>query len=178
MKDVLDFVTDVFKGDWDAAWNDIKTIFEDVWNLFVDIVKIPLNAIVGLINTFLLGIENAFNAVISALNTISVDIPDWVPVVGGETFGIDLDKVSIGKIPKLAQGTVIPANYGNFLAMLGDNKREAEVVSPLSTIEQAVRNAMAGGKEQTIHVHVELDGREIGRVAVKAVDDNNRRKGA
>ena len=63
--------------------------------------------------------------------------------------------------------------------MLGDNKRETEVVSPLSTIEQAVRNAMAGtNKEQTIHVHVMLDGREIGRVAVKAVDDNNRRKGA
>ena len=179
LKDVLNFVKDVFKGDWEQAWEDIQIAFSDFWNLIESIVKVPLNAVVGLINAFITGIESAFNAVISALNTISVDIPDWVPVVGGETFGIDLDKVDFKEIPKLAQGTVIPANYGNFLAMLGDNKRETEVVSPLSTIEQAVRNAMAGtNKEQTIHVHVMLDGREIGRVAVKAVDDNNRRKGA
>ena len=179
LKDVLKFVTDVFKGDWDAAWKDIKTVFKDVWELFVSIVKVPLNQIIRLINGFIGAFEDALNLAIKGLNKISVDIPDWVPGVGGKSFGVDLDTVSFKKIPELAQGTVIPANYGNFLAMLGDNKRETEVVSPLSTIEQAVRNAMSGSsKEQTIHVHVELDGREIGRVAVKAVDDNNRRKGA
>lgn len=33
------------------------------------------------------------------------------------------------EIPKLATGTVVPASHGEFLAMLGDNKRETEVVS-------------------------------------------------
>ena len=93
LKDVLNFVKDVFKGDWEQAWEDIQIAFSDFWNLIESIVKVPLNAVVGLINAFITGIESAFNAVISALNTISVDIPDWVPVVGGETFGIDLDKV-------------------------------------------------------------------------------------
>lgn len=182
LDDVLTFLEDVFKGDWDAAWSDIKRIFEDVWNLFVDIVKVPINAIIGVINVFLVKIADAFNLLIGALNKISFETPDWLPGDwGGKKFGIDIKKIDTDKIkiPPLATGTVIPANYGEFLAMLGDNKRETEVVSPLSTIEQAVRNAMAGGnREQTIHVHVELDGREIGRVAVKAVDDNNRRKGA
>ena len=178
LNDVLTFLEDVFKGDWDAVWHDIKKIFKDVWDLMVDIVKVPLNMIIRLINGFLEGISDAINIVIDGLNKIHFEIPDWVPG-GGKKFGIDIDNLSLGKIPELATGTVVPANYGNFLAMLGDNKREPEVVSPLSTIEQAVRNAMAGGnREQTIHVHVELDGREIGRVAVKAVDDNNRRKGA
>lgn len=179
LKDVLKFIKDVFKGDWEAAWGDIKKIFEDFWNLVVSIVKVPLNSIIRLINSFLQGIADGIQLIINGLNKIKVEIPDWVPGVGGKEFGIHLGDVEFKKIPELAQGTVIPANYGNFLAMLGDNKRETEVVSPLSTIEQAVRNAMAGtNKEQTIHVHVMLDGREIGRVAVKAVDDNNRRKGA
>ncbi len=179
LKDVLKFIKDVFKGDWEAAWGDIKKIFEDFWNLVVSIVKVPLNSIIRLINSFLQGIADGIQLIINGLNKIKVEIPDWVPGVGGKEFGIHLGDVEFKKIPELATGTVIPANYGRFLAMLGDNKRETEVVSPLSTIEQAVRNAMAGGnREQTIHVHVELDGREIGRVAVKAVDDNNRRKGA
>lgn len=179
LKDVLKFIKDVFKGDWEAAWGDIKKIFEDFWNLVVSIVKVPLNSIIRLINSFLQGIADGIQLIINGLNKIKVEIPDWVPGVGGKEFGIHLGDVEFEKIPPLATGTVIPANYGNFLAMLGDNKRETEVVSPLSTIEQAVRNAMAGtNKEQTIHVHVMLDGREIGRVAVKAVDDNNRRKGA
>lgn len=179
LNDVLTFLEDVFKGDWEAAWDDIKTVFEDFWNLVESIVKVPLNAVIRLINSFLQGVSDAINIVISGLNKISFEIPDWVPGVGGKEFGIDIDEVSLTKIPELATGTVVPANYGNFLAMLGDNKREPEVVSPLSTIEQAVRNAMAGGnREQTIHVHVELDGREIGRVAVKAVEDNDRKKGA
>lgn len=173
LNDVLTFLEDVFKGDWDAAWNDIKRIFEDIWNLMVDIVKIPLNKIIDIINGFISGVENALNIVVDGLNELSIDVP------GVGTIGFDLDPIDFKEIPRLAQGTVVPANYGNFLAMLGDNKREPEVVSPLSTIEQAVRNAMKGGsKEQIIHVHVELDGREIGRVAVKAVEDNDRKKGA
>lgn len=182
LNDVLTFLEDVFKGDWEAAWNDIKTIFEDVWDLFVDIVKVPLNAVIGLINGFLQGTADAFNLLIGALNKISFETPDWLPGdLGGKKFGIDLSTIDTSKIKitPLAQGTVVPANYGNFLAMLGDNKREPEVVSPLSTIEQAVRNAMSGSsRDQTIHVHVELDGREIGRVAVKAVRDEEKRKGA
>ena len=74
----------------------------------------------------------------------------------------------------------MPANYGNFLAVLGDNKRETEIVSPLSTIEQAVTNAINRNGNfinGEIHVHVELDGREIGRVAVKAVNQDKMRKG-
>ncbi|MDB2002065.1 hypothetical protein PM006_17860, partial [[Clostridium] symbiosum] len=43
-------------------------------------------------------------------------------------------------IPRLATGTVVPPRAGEFAAILGDNNRETEVVSPLSTIEQALDN--------------------------------------
>ena len=180
MKDLLDLIVNVFKGDWSAAWNSLKKVFEHIWNALVDIVKAPLNAMIGFINVLLDAVKKAVNFLIDCLNTISIDVPNWVPKIGGKTFGFDIDHIKINPIPPLAQGTVVPANYGNFLAMLGDNKREPEIVSPLSTMEEAVENVLArsGRKDQTIHVHVELDGREIGRVAVKAVEDDNRRKGA
>ena len=180
LKDILSFLTNVFKGNWSDAWKDIKKIFKDVWDSFISIAKYPLNQIIDLINLFLKGVETALQACVNALNKISVDIPSWSPIGAGSTLGFHLPDVHIEPIKGLAQGTVIPANFGNFLAMLGDNKREAEVVSPLSTIEKAVENALArmgGGGDQTIHVHVDLDGREIGKVAVKAVRDDNARKG-
>ena len=180
LNDLLKFVKDVFKGDWEAAWTDIKNVFKDMWDNVVNIVKIPLNLCIGLINKFISGIETAMNYLIDAINNISIDLPKIGPVGGGH-IGFDLDSVNFKKIPALAQGTVIPANYGNFLAMLGDNKRETEVVSPLSTMEEAVENVLArrgNNDDKPIIVQCILDGREIGRVAVKAVADDSRRKGA
>lgn len=180
LKELLHFVSAVFAGDWREAWIGMKNVLKAVWNLMIDIIKLPLNSIIDMINMFLTGVETALQACVNALNHISIDIPDWSPVGAGKHLGFDLPDVDLGQIKRLAQGTVVPANFGNFLAMLGDNKREPEVVSPLSTIEKAVENALArmgGGGDQTIHVHVDLDGREIGKVAVKAVRDDNARKG-
>lgn len=55
----------------------------------------------------------------------------------------DISGYKFSKVPHLATGTVVPANYGEFLAVLGDNQREAEVVSPISTIKQAVADAFS-----------------------------------
>ena len=58
--------------------------------------------------------------------------------IGGETFSVDIPHAELPRIPYLAEGTVVPANYGNFLAVLGDNKREPEIVAPESAIRKAV----------------------------------------
>lgn len=77
-------------------------------------------------------------------------------------------------IPGYATGQVIPRSMKQHLAVLGDNSRETEVVSPLSTIEQAVINAMAkvggvgtGGGSLTVEIPVILNGNEIGRAVQK-----------
>lgn len=82
---IIDFVSGVFSGDWDKAWNGVKTIFAGIWDTFVAIVKAPLNFIIDGLNMF-----------IRALN--KVQIPDWVPSVGGKGFHFD-------EIPKLNVGT-------------------------------------------------------------------------
>lgn len=180
LKGVVDFVAGVFTGDWDRAWQGIKDIFKGVWDAFVDIVKAPINLIIDLVNGLTGAIETGLNWIIDGINEkLSVDIPNEVPVVGGTHFGLDIPNIDIPEIPHLAQGTVVPANYGEFLAVLGDNKREAEVVSPISAIEEAVTRAMkkSSGSGGDLHIHVDVDGREIGRIAVKYTELEKARRG-
>ncbi|MFV0516513.1 MAG: hypothetical protein ACK5MV_03885 [Aminipila sp.] len=116
----------------------------------------------GLANGFI----NAANLVIKALDKISFTIPDWVPNIGGETFGININELSKVSIPRLATGAVIPPN-SEFLAILGDQKNGTNIGAPLSTIEQAVDNVLSrrgysGGGNAT--VILQIDGREFARV--------------
>jgi hypothetical protein len=78
--------------------------------------------------------------------------------------------------PALAKGTVIPANYGNFAAILGDNRKEPEVVSPLSTMKQAVLEALAmhsqGNQKQPVTINISLDTRNGKRLLTKQIIDD------
>lgn len=123
---LIDFIVGVFTGDWDRAWKGIKNIFIGIWN-----------AIVGLL-------ETAINWIVNGLNSMSFDIPDWVPKEfgGGKHFGFNIGQIQLGRLPMLAEGTVVPKQAGMFAAILGDNNRETEVVSPLSTMKQAFREAI------------------------------------
>ena len=86
---IIDFVAGAFTGNWEKAWNGIKSIFSGIWDGLKAVVAAPLNAIIGLIN-----------GVIGGLNKISIKIPDWSPVFPGKTIGFN-----IPKIPYLRQGT-------------------------------------------------------------------------
>lgn len=140
---VTDFLSDVFSADW-------KQIFENL----VKIIKAPINTMIGMVekfvNFFILGI----NKVIDALNLLHVDVPDWVPGVGGNSFGLNIPRVPELKLPRLATGAVIPPNR-EFLAVLGDQNAGTNVEAPLSTIEQAVENVLSRrgyGQEITLRL--------------------------
>lgn len=86
---IIDFLTNVFSGNWEGAFNALVDIVKSIWTGLVEIIKLPLNGIISLINS-----------VFSAIGTIK--IPDWVPFVGGSTF-------SLPQIPMLANGGDINA---------------------------------------------------------------------
>lgn len=93
--------------------------------------------------------------------------------VAKKKFGVDL------KIPALATGSVIPPNR-QFLAVLGDNKQEPEVVAPLSTIRQAVTEALSArgyGGSTPMTVVLELDGKEFGRAVFPSIQRESSRIG-
>lgn len=84
----IDFITGVFTGNWDLAWQGIVGIFSGIFEQIVIIAKTPLNAIIGMIN-----------GVISGINSIgSIELPE---ALGGMSIGL-----SIPEIPMLAKGGI------------------------------------------------------------------------
>lgn len=101
LQNVINFVTNIFTANWSAAWDNVTNIFGTIWGGIVGLVKGPINAVIGIINS-----------AIGAINSISVTIPDWVPLVGGQTLGFN-----IPQIPMLATGGTITEPM---LAVVGD----------------------------------------------------------
>lgn len=137
---IIMFVKSIFTGSWKKAWQGVKKIFKGVWDTLYSVVKAPINLIIGAVNKMTSAIESAVNWIIDGINTLSFDVPDWVPGIGGETFGFDLDTISIPEIPKLATGGLATAPT---LAMVGDNrnaKADPEVISPLSKLQGMLDN--------------------------------------
>lgn len=100
-----------------GLWETIKNIGSSVAKTVSDAFTGAMNAAKGAIN----GVIGVINGAISGLNSIKVDIPDWVPQFGGTSFGLN-----IPKIPTLAEGGVVD---GATLAMIGEAGKE--VVMPL-----------------------------------------------
>lgn len=149
------FFSGVFTGDWDKAWEGIIQIGKSAVNLLISIVE-------SFVNFFVRGV----NAVIAALNSIRVDIPEWVPGFGGRSFGINIPYIKELKLPRLAEGAVIPPNR-EFLAVLGDQKSGTNIETPLSTMVQAFRMAlqdMGGGQSEAVMV---IDDEVFARLVYK-----------
>ena len=170
---IIEFLAGAFTLDWKRAWNGIKTFMSGIGDAIVGVFKGAVNAII-----------EAFNWMIRQLNKVSIDIPDWVPGMGGKTFGI-----SIPTIPKLAKGGLVTAPT---LAMVGDNPHanvDPEVVAPLSKLQE-----MLGGSNQEVvevlymilaalqdysrrPVLLEANGTQLAKVIDDARDDRYRRAG-
>lgn len=167
---IIDFITGVFTGSWSKAWSGVVSALGGIFGGIVEIVKVPINAVIGLINS-----------AISGLNSISVNIPDWVPGVGGKTFGVNIPEMSYlenGGI--LTEPTLI--GYG---VMAGEkNKgrsRQAEAVIPLDTLWNEIsnfgNNIAAGSYTKSIPVLEKIlkaiEDKDIGNNTYIEFKDNN-----
>ena len=141
LRGLLDFLSAVFRGDWGAAWNAIADTALAVWDRIKSGIKSAVNGIIGFINGMIQAVVNGLNRVIDAINTLSFDVPDWVPGIGGSTLGFNFGTITAPQIPYLAQGAVIPPNR-EFMAVLGDQSHGTNVEAPLATIQQAVAAVM------------------------------------
>lgn len=168
LKGVIDFIVGVFTGDWTKAWQGVTEIFKGIWNNIVTSIEAAINFII-----------DGVNLLISALNKIHFEVPDWVPLVGGRSFGINITPVSRVALPRLASGAVIPPNR-EFMAVLGDQKSGTNIETPLATMVQAFKQAMnetggMGGRQIT--VVMQLDHRELGRAVYNLNNEETQRVG-
>lgn len=164
-KTFIDWIKTDFVNWWKKAWENVKNTFKSVFDALVNIAKVPINGVIGLINGMIRGIISGVNTAIGVLNRMKIKVPNWVPKIGGSTWGFTIPTMTAPQIPYLAKGTVVPRNAGEFAAILGDNKRETEVVSPLSTMKQAMMDALResgnNGVSSPQYITLNIDGHEF-----------------
>ena len=99
--ELINFVTDVFLGDWDQAWEDLKGVGEGACDAIAGTAKKMLNNVIGNFERFVNTFIDGFNAVKRAINSISVDMPEWL---GGGHLGFNLQMTPYVTLPRFADG--------------------------------------------------------------------------
>ena len=154
IKEIVDGIVLLFQGDF---INGIKKVFSGLKNILLA----PLNALIEGINSLIRGI-----------NKISIDVPDWIPIVGGSTWGFN-----IPQIPKLAKGGIInmPGKGVPIGASAIGGEYGAEWIQPLSDESALERVGSAIGKHVKVNVDftAEIEGRVFARVMKELNNDNN-----
>lgn len=119
---ILTFLHGVFTGNWKEIFQGLGDIVKSIFGTIGGIIKAPINAAIS-----------GINWVISKINTISFDVPSWIPGIGGSHFGINLPT-----IPALAEGGIVTKAT---MALVGEGK-EHEAVIPLSKLDKLVTSSV------------------------------------
>lgn len=172
---------------WNSAWENMKStvisIFSGIWNG----IKGTINSIIGGVEKMANGVIDALNGMINALNNLKFDVPDWVPGIGGKTFGLNIPTIGNVSIPRLAKGGIVDQAT---IAMIGEAGKEAVVPLENNTgwidklaarigeiisvnLMNIIGDMDSGNEWQTIHTTVMLDTKTI----VEQEDKFRRRKG-
>lgn len=142
---LVTFLTGVFTGDWEKAWDGVKNIFSGIWQTLVGQVKTPINGIIGLMNSLI----STVNRMLSAIeNVLKFDFTIPNPIGDGNIvdyhWQATLPRIT-KRIPYLAQGAVIPPN-APFMAMLGDQRNGTNLEGPEDMFRQIVREEFAAAQ--------------------------------
>lgn len=157
---LIDFITGVFTGDWSLAWQGVVEIFSSIFG-----------GIKGICSGILDGIRAAINAVINGINSISVDIPDWVPGVGGQHFGVNIPTLYTGTSNFSGGPAVINDKFGGEIVDLPSGTR---IIPHDQSVQQAYKmGSMSGGFGGDININISNanfantgdEKREIKRIA-------------
>lgn len=157
LRNLIDFVKNVFTGNWRGAWNNIKEIVSNAFSGLVTVFKSPINRIV-----------DAWNGLASNLGSIT--IPDWVPLVGGNTWTLPrLSRLKIGL--DYVPHDMFPAYLDEGEWVL--TKDEAEVLRSLGGIEGilGILGQSAKTSDQSIMVQSgwNIDYTELGNAVATAL---------
>ena len=174
VKGIIEFLTGVFTGDWERAWDGIKQYFGSIWETMKNTLKTIVNFMIGIINGFLKIIVWPINKVIDFINSISFDIPDWVPLVGGKHFGLSLKLLDVPQIPLLAQGGIIDKAT---IAMLGESGKEAVVPLENNTdwIDMLAEKLSAGTPSR---ITLNVDGKQLGYAVINNINNITKQTGS
>lgn len=168
IKGVFAILGDLIRGDWKKLWEDAKQIFKDI-----------VNGILSIAETMTNGLVDAINRMVQSINSIKFDVPDWIPGLGGKSFGgFNIPEVPRVTLPRLANGGI---TAGATLAEIGEAGREAVLPLEKNTgwmdalaDKIADRMPTSGG---TVDASLILDGETCGRLFLPYIQNEEVRLG-
>lgn len=181
IKNTISNVLNGIKNIWNNIWNGLKTtvtnIFNGIWNTIKRIINSILGGIEGMAN----GVVRGVNAVIKTLNKLKFDIPDWVPGVGGKTFGFNIGLMSEVSLPRLAKGNVA---YDKTLAVFGEYagaSNNPEITTPQNimreTFEDVLSNYNNENSDRPINIAIYVGKTKLGQILLDDLRDMKRQTG-
>lgn len=179
IKTTISNVLNGIKNIWNNCWNGLKntatSIFNGIWNTIKKIINSILGGIEGMAN----GVVNGVNLVIRTLNRLKFTIPDWVPGLGGKTFGFNLNEMNKITLPRLAKGNVA---YDKTLAIFGEYagaSNNPEITTPQNIMRDTFEDVLSnyGGNGQPVHVTIQYLGKEIFDDTIDYINSRTRRTG-
>lgn len=150
-------------------------------NSIISGAKTVINGVIGMFEGLANGVINCINFLIKGLNKISFDVPDWVPGIGGKTFGFNIATISKISIPRLAEGGLVNAGQlfiareagPELVGSIGNKTAVANNDQIVSGIEAGVYRAVMAanstnkGSSQTIRIINEIDGDVVGEKVIQ-----------
>lgn len=181
IKNTISNVLNGIKNIWNNVWNGLKTtvtnIFNGIWNTIKRIINSILGGIEGMAN----GVVKGINKVISVMNNLSFDIPDWVPGMGGKKFGFNIGYMSEVSLPRLAKGNVA---YEKTLAIFGEYagaSNNPEITTPQNimreTFEDVLSNYNNENSDRPINLTVNVGSTKLGQILLDNLRDMKRQSG-
>ena len=151
---IIDFITGVFSGNWTQAWKGIANIFDGIFGGLISIAKTPINAIIGMINKLIGGLNK-------------IKLPDWVPGLGGKG-------INIPTIPMLYKGTDYfkPTKAWGNMALVGERGPELVELPTGSRVNTAdeTRNLLSGNSGGVFIFQSILDGKVVAETTAQYSD--------
>lgn len=188
-KDNVIATVNTLKSNVGLAWDDmlfsastkltlVKNKIIEIWEKVQEGIKTPINGIIGIVESLINKMISGINSITKKLNSLpSLEFKN--PFTGKDySLGFRIPELSTVKIPRLAQGAVIPPNR-EFMAMLGDQSHGTNIEAPLDTIKQAVAEVVGNnGNAEVIqllqelitvveHKNLTIGDKEIGKATVR-----------
>lgn len=180
---LIEFVTGVFTMDWEQAWGGVVDIFGGIFEGIGALITGPINACIGVFESFINKIIEGWNSLKRSINSMSFEIPEWL---GGGTFGLELPMSSEISIPRLAGGGTVASGQmfiareagpelvgtiGSRTAVANNDQIVAGITNGVATANDAVVAAIYAllGVVESKDMVVNIGDDEIGRANARYV---------
>lgn len=146
-----------------SVFNSFKDFFANFGENMKNIGKGIVNGIIGLGESMQHGIADAYNKMVEGLNKLSISFPDWVPIVGGKSFSINLPTMPRVYLPRLAAGGIVNNPGRGVPLVAGEAGREA--VLPLDNntewMDALAERINGGANGRPLQIQLNINGRKL-----------------